>query len=429
MVRDLAKRSRWFFLSSLVALAVAPAGCAADRQGIATDDGIGSSTDDITQVDHAKVKRQSIGNCWIYAVSGWAEALNKASVGTEANTSESWMTYWHWYDQLANGAARGEIQTGGWFGTGVDLLTRYGIVLEKDFIASEADAEMSNRQSTALDAVNASLKGGALKDAVARRDRKAIRAELDRAWQLDAPTIKRINDVFGDSVSRTLDRSSEAATLASANQIITTKSFRVKLHDARTREVVDATLADAIGKNNGWGPREGALAWNEATYPSDATSRRSFWKRVQRALHDNQPVVISWKVDFNALTSDSRFSLEELRRRGPGRQGGHMVLMHDYQAEVPGLGVLKAGETATPEQMEKALSDDTRIQFIRIKNSWGGIRPDRWNQASIAGYHDLELPYLDGPIKECKEVNGTSDPNDCPREVVPVWDVVLPAGY
>jgi hypothetical protein len=35
---------------------------------------------------------------------------------------------------------------------------------------------------------------------------------------------------------------------------------------------------------------------------------------------------------------------------------------------------------------------------------------------------------MNGPIKECTEKNGTSDPNDCPREVTPWWDAVLPAG-
>mgnify|MGYP000729957578 CR=1 FL=1 len=115
--------------------------------------------------------------------------------------------------------------------------------------------------------------------------------------------------------------------------------------------------------------------------------------------------------------------------RGPGRQGGHMTVLHDYQADVPGLGLLKAGEQATPDQMTKALSDDTKIVFWRTKNSWGGIRPDRWSEAAIPGYHELMNDYMQGPIKECAEVNHTSDPNNCPRQVTPWWDAVLPAGY
>lgn len=435
MALDLFKKSRWLTIASMLALAsVTTVGCAADQgdDAAASDDGTGSSTDDITQVDHTKVKRQSIGNCWLYATTSWLEALNKAATGVEKNTSESWLTYWHWYEQLANGRARTEISTGGSYGTGADLINRYGIVMEADFIAAEAESEMSNRQSSALNAVNASLKSGALKDAVARRDKVAIRKELDAAWGLDPAVSKRLDNVFGEGVTRTLDRSADASAKAAANKIIRAKDFPAQLKDPATGAKVNVTLQDAIGQSSGgfWAPREGKFAWNEVNYPSDATGRRAFWKRVQKALHDGQPVITSWKVDFNALNSASVFSYDELKRRGPGNQGGHMTVMHDYQAEVPGVGLLKAGEPATPEQMTKALADGTKIQFVRVKNSWGGIRPDRWNQAAIAGYHDLELKYLDGPIKECAEgPDGHSDPNNCTRDVVPLWDVVLPAGY
>jgi hypothetical protein len=104
--------------------------------------------------------------------------------------------------------------------------------------------------------------------------------------------------------------------------------------------------------------------------------------------------------------------------------------MQDYPAEVPGFGILRAGQQATPAQMEAALADGTKIEFVRVKNSWGGIRPDRWDDAGLPGYHDLELAYLNGPIKECSEdASGNTDPNNCTRSVTPLWDVVLPAGY
>ena len=430
-ISDLLTTTRWLSLASMLALASATSvACAVDQgDSVATDDETGSSTDDITQVNHSKVKRQSIGNCWLYAAAGWLESLNKAETGQEQNTSESWQTYWHWFDQIANGSSGTEISTGGSYVTAIELINRYGIVLEKDFIAAESEAEMSNRQSSALAAINESLKNGALKDRAARRDRKLVRKELDRAWQLDTATVQRIDTVFGADVTKTLDRA--YAARAPGNQIIRSKDFPVKLKDPQSGQLTRATLADAIGSGSGlWSPREGRFAWNEVNYPSDARSRRDFWKRAQKALHDGMPVIMSWKVDFNALTSQSVFSLAELQRRGPGRQGGHMVLMHDYEAEVPGIGLLKAGEPATADQMQAALSDDTKIKFVRIKNSWGGIRPDRWQTASIAGYHDLEMAYLNGPIKECKELpDGNTDPNDCPREVTPLWDMVLPAGY
>jgi hypothetical protein len=290
---------------------------------------------------------------------------------------------------------------------------------------------MSNRQSSALEKVNASLKSGALKDAVAQRDKLAIRKELNAAWQLDADVVARIDAVFGESVTQTLDRSADAAGRAAENKIFRAQDFPAQLKDPETGAKVNVSLQEAIGKSNGFaGWREGKLAWNEVDYPTSPAARRPFWKRVQKALHDGQPVIMSWKVDFNALTSSSVFSFDELQRRGPGKQGGHMTVMHDYQAEVPGLGLLEAGKPATPEQMQQALADDTKIVFIRVKNSWGGIRPDRWSQAAVAGYHDLELKYLDGPIKECADgADGHTDTTNCTRSVVPLWDVVLPAGY
>src|SRR5205814_2091926 len=114
------------------------------------------------------------------------------------------------------------------------------------------------------------------------------------------------------------------------------------------------------------------------SYPGDAKGRRDFLKRVQKALGDHQPVMVSWHVDFNALTSDSHFSKKQLDQRGVGRQGGHMTVLHDYEAtNVPGFGTLKAGTQATPEQLTAALDDKVVISFLRVKNSWGGIRPDR----------------------------------------------------
>ena len=430
MAIDLLKLTRGLTIASMLALAGAATGaCSSEPPSDAsTDDGAGSSTDDITSVNQSAVKRQSIGNCWLYATTSWLEALNKAATNEEVNTSESWLTYWHWYEQLANGRAAAEIETGGGWETAAGLIARYGVTLEKDFIKAEAESEMSSRQSSALNAANLSLKSGALKDAVARRDKKAIRKELDAAWQLDAETTARINAVFGEGVEKTLDRAYVAT--APGNGVIRAIDFPARLKDAQSGQFVKATLADAIGTGaSSWSPREGKFAFNAVSYPSDAVARRGFWKRVQKALHDEVPVMISWKVDFNALTADSHFSFEQLQSRGPGRHGGHMTVAHDYQADVPGIGILKAGEPATKEQMEKALSDDTKIIFLRVKNSWGGIRPDRWNQAAIPGYHDLDYTYLNGPIKDCPGEDAPADPSVCTGTVVPFGDAVLPPGY
>ncbi len=432
MSLNLLAKSRWLVAMLGLAAATSFGGCAMDTQPIDDEEeGVGveaASTDAITNVDHTKVKRQSIGNCWLYATASWLEALHKTATGEEKNVSESYLTYWHWFDQIANGAARDEVSTGGSYGVAAELVTRYGLMLEGDFIPAEAEAEMSNRQASALNAINASLKSGALKDPAARRNRETVRRELDKAWGLDKTVQSLLTNTFGWSVSRTIDKSYVSKRTPTKGKILRAKDFTVQVKDA-TGEWRKGTAADVIGTRgySTWAPRQGALAWKEVDYPSTPKARRELLKRVQRALHDGQPVIISWFVDFNALSSESTFSLEELARRGgPGSQGGHMTVLHDYEIDgVPGFGTLPAGvEETRPEALAAALADEAEIKFLRIKNSWGGYRPDRWNDAVLPGYHDLTMGYLNGPVKKCSEGSATS----C-YDHTPLWEVVLPAGY
>src|SRR5690606_12942042 len=98
---------------------------------------------------------------------------------------ESYWTYWHWFDQLANGSNTSEeITTGGWYTTAAEIINRYGVMNEVDFIPSEQWFESSPTQKRALATMNESLKNGALKDPSARRDRALVRDELDRAFGL-----------------------------------------------------------------------------------------------------------------------------------------------------------------------------------------------------------------------------------------------------
>ena len=180
---------------------------------VAGDAQVAASTDPITDITQTWVRRQTVGNCWLYAVATWAESLNKSTLAPDApmpegaitsviipadagdagytgpepwrpaglNMSESYWTYWHWFDQLANGSnSAAEITTGGFYGTAAEIINRYGLMKEVDFIASETWFEGSPTQKRALKAMNESMKSGALKDLAARRDRSVVRAELDR---------------------------------------------------------------------------------------------------------------------------------------------------------------------------------------------------------------------------------------------------------
>lgn len=425
-------RRSWVIVGALVTAVTAcgPGESAIGGEGSATE----ASLQPVTYVDQSKVERQSIGNCWLYAGASWVESLNKAATGEELNTSESYVTYWHWFDQIARGGS--SIRTGGSYGTVVDLYTRYGLMLQGAFVPEEATDEMSHRQAEALNAINESLKNGALSTSAARRNRVTVRAELDRAWNLNSDTRALLDAVFGPGVSKTLDKA--YATQVPPSVEATSGTLRVLrpvdvAARVRSRESGNSfevkTLADVIGGGY-W--RSGPYAWQEVDYPYSLSDRREVQKRVQRALNDHQPVIVSWFVDFNALARDSTFTVEELKRRGgPGRQGGHMVVMHDYEVDnVPGYGTLKAGvEETRPEALSATLASEATVRFFRVKNSWGAYRPDRWDVSDFPGYHDLFVTYLDGPIQQCgQDEHGNTNPNSC-WSTTPLRDLVLPAGY
>lgn len=374
---------------------------------VSCDDGVDSDTDDVTDVKNTNVKNQSIGNCWIYASIGWAESLRLTHSGEQLNLSESYTSYWHWYEEIAGGAPgqssiaqldKGQISTGGWFGLAAELMRRYGVIDEGAFIAEEAEAARSSRQSQALNAINASLKSGALKDPAARRDRKLVRQELDKAWGLTPEVSAKLDAVFGADVSKTL-LSTDVKIPADSG-----------MHFPKDIVVGSKgiTLADAIGtpaSSYDVLTRKGKYAWNEQRFPSSATARRDFFKKMQKSMHSGMPVIMTWFVDFAAMDSENRFMGPP---KAPGRQGGHMTVVEDYQInDVPGFGTLAAGVVVTDEKaLDAALATEAKIEFVRIKNSWGTSLAPNNSGEEFRGYHDLYMPYLEGPLTRCTESNG-----------------------
>ena len=111
-----------------------------------------------------------------------------------------------------------------------------------------------------------------------------------------------------------------------------------------------------------------------------------------------------------------------------------MTVLHDYQATTVEYGLLKAGETLDPNDPEDAakldalLLDSTEIEFLRIKNSWGSLRPDRGFAPGMPGYHDLYMDYINGPIAWCPSVDDKTEEN-CTGTSTPFRTVMLPPGY
>ena len=411
-------------LSLLAVLALAAplaAGCSSgdvSSSPVATDD-----DNEIVDVKHTDVERQSIGNCWIYAHATWVESMHLSATGESFDTSQSYWTYWHWFDQVAGGFSS-EISTGGNWSTANNIIRKYGMMAEKDFVPADLANEMSARQKTALDTMNASLKTGALKDSASRRDKKLLRKEMDRAWGLTPEVSAMLDKAFGESATRTF--ASRTPATAAGTPILRGEDFKVAYASGPGTAPQQKTLSQAMTE------------WREAFY--SASTQRPFLLRVQNALHAAQPVIISWFVDFSALENRDNerkgsFSLTTLKEFGSGHQGGHETVLEDYQAKLPDGTVLKAGKTLDPKNaadaalLRSALDPRTEIQFLRIKNSWGGARPDRAFAPGMPGYHDLYLDYLNGPVKKCVEKDGQTDTSNCPSDVTPLQSIVLPPGF
>lgn len=409
-----------FTVGLSLATAVGLAGCTdASTPGEAID----SSEHAITDVAHSTVERQSIGNCWLYAQASWIESLAlSANPQQELDASQSYWTYWHWFDQVTGSFPPKEIQTGGFQFTAHSIVRDRGLMIEGDFVPEDTEGEMSNRQDSALDEINRALADGEL-DGV---DSERVREIFDEAWGLAPEVRAQLDQAFGADGEGTLRQGADV----SGTQIVdpATVSVRYTERVGDRTEQRDATVIDAIA------------SWRTVRTPFAESGRRGFLKRVQRALHDRQPVIVTWDVDFNALENtengrEGSFNLQTLQDAGgPGRQGGHMTVLEDYEAETLEFGTLAAGVTLDPTdpgdaaKLEAALLDSTKIKLLRTKNSWGANRPDREFAPGFPGYHDLWMDYLDGPIQWCPGEDDKTEEN-CTGESVPLRAVLLPPGY
>ena len=405
---------RGWRLGWMLALAVpAASGCATDEA--AAIDESGEYVEPVTDVNHTAVRNQSIGNCWSYAATGWAESLHRARTGNDINISESYITFWDWYGKITGGrvtttAGRAEVPTGGWWDGAMTILKARGVVYEAEFIPEEAEAARSTRQSDALRAINTALnEGGALATAASRRDPALVLQTLFTAWQLSPAVRAEITRVFGARGTTTLP--SSRTTADGFFRPVSSIAVRTSAYRNGRGQQLDGTLADVMGY--------GRFAWRSASYGTSATARTAFQQRVMRALNDNQPVLISWLVDFNAMSAQGVFRLSNLTTAG--RQGGHLTVMEDYQVVIRQPGqperTLPAGTVASEADQALAARYGS-IEFIRIKNSWGTAR-DPSGTGFFGGYTDLYTDYLNGPITWTEDMS--------PR--TPLSSVILPPGY
>lgn len=329
----------------------------------------------IVDVPQSSVEKQTIGNCWIYAHASWAESMYLQASGRSFDISQTYWTYWHWFEKIANGESQlsdGDI-AGSWE-TASGLVQKYGLIDERTFLRADARGEGSTRQKEALVAINASLATGALR---ANRDRRLVRAEMDRVFGLGDAQRAMLDRVFGADASRTFKSGADN----DGESILRAEQF-------------PAAYAVAPGQRISTSLAQAMQDWRKVEYGGSAVIRR-----IQRAVHEQVPVYMTWLVDINALEDSGpmrgSFNLETLRANGAGRQGLHMTIVEDYQATLADGSVLPAGRIATAADRERALAERASVQFFRVKNSWGTSTA---SAPRMAGYHDLYMTYLNGPI-------------------------------
>lgn len=316
----------------------------------------------VTDVNHTIVKRQSIGNCWLYAQSSWLESLIKEASGEELDVSESYWTWWYWFDQVVN-SYETSVQTGGNWSDSTSIILEHGFVLEEEFIKEEKDVEMSLRQRAAESYMNAALSKGGVLEKVDDRTPEAVRKELDIAFGTDMTKTEKLARKASDTVIA----KSKDGSVVMLNEAIS--------HGPNQWKTLD--FPAVYGKNT--------------KVPADVKRERAdVLRRVMIALNDHWPVVMSVMIDFNALDiNDQTFKYSKLKEQGVGTQGGHMVVLEDYTvSDVPGYGTLGEGELSK-EEKEAAL--EGKLLLLKAKNSWGKNRPDR---GLTDGYTRFDWQYL-----------------------------------
>jgi hypothetical protein len=351
-----------------------------------------SRADDVTSVKDTRPKEQTIGNCWIYATLGWVESMHLAHSGESLDLSESYLTYLHAFTRITNDEfvydVRGEWNTGDFFGEGAELIARYGLMDQAAFVSVEKDVDRSTRQKTANDVVTAALKtDGELASKEARRDPKKVRAVLDRAWALPPAISEMMSRTFGADLDKTRAKGAE----------LPKDGFHdpAKMIVAKAKDGHEITLDEAMGELDPARPvssvrdrkeRRGPYAWQRVEM-DEPSARDAAILRLKKTLNAGFSVPIDWFPAWASMREPEGSFHAPVRGEG----GWHASLVSDYEIDVPGHGVLPAGTPVTDEALlEKTLSKDAEMKFLRLKNSWGReIGP-----LAARGYTDAMWSYL-----------------------------------
>lgn len=389
------------FLAGL-ALAAAAQACAAEAESDPSQEP-DSRGDAVADVTRTPVKRQTVGNCWLYGTNAWIESLHAKATGEQLDLSESYLSYWHWFGQITKSPAPAKIKESGWWETGTSLVAQYGLVREADF-QKDGGLGWAGVSPTrgALSRVNEALATSTspLRRAMSTGDRVALRRAYDELWSLPADLRADLDATFGPDASRTF--ASPGFRLPERTRVIAPSAVKVSSPDPATGALATMNVTDVLpGGRAAWGPLVVSIDTTK-----DRAERRDFERKIQRTLHAGLAVPVVWMVDMNARDDDGAFTLARLREKGPAKtSSSHLSVIVDYEvADVPGYGTLPAGRVETrAAALEAALDERAKLRFFRIKNSWGTFSSNllelvyRGAGDAPSGENDLEADYVFRP--------------------------------
>ena len=351
-----------------------------------------SASEEVTDIPETAIKRQRVGNCWIFTAVAWIESLAKDSPPRGAkmtNASEAYLTYFSWADAIHDGRTdvddlgRPVIVTSGYVSQALELVRRYGLMSESDFGVTTEETKAAR----AL--VEAELApGGALDTPKKRADRVAVRRVLDRAFGLTPAVKAAITRAFGEGLDGELAQGDMPKTIVPAAAIVVGRDGER-----------DVTLADAIGtpiRGDEFARHRGELAWEEIVVGDDepvaATQRR-----MKASLNQRFPVPLSWAVDYDYRSEDDgSFGPQRVKQTDDALRM-HASLIDDYEIVLANGKVLPVGKVETrPEMLAATLDSGAQVRFVRVKNSWGYVSKKGVPQGGpdARGYIDLYWGYL-----------------------------------
>lgn len=399
----------------------------------------GSEADAVTEIPRTSPRNQKeTGNCWLYATAGWIESLEYAALAGDAtkraplHVAPAYWDYWDWYGKITGGQVHGtsvsevkdELDSGGSWGTAVELVLARGLVRDPDFLGDGASTDAKGT-TAALATLATSLTRGALAKAHARADGALVRREIERAFGVRAAVARAIADVFGEDGRATLRDG------ATASGIIQDAEHVLIVHPQPSGPPIPGTLREAIGdaaSKSDPDRRVGPHAWTDVLYhPTDADDQRAFLRRIQRALHAGAPIPFGWYWASNAdPTETGAFTSIPKKPASEADSVDHETLLVDYEVDdVPGYGRLAVGTPANDAQKAAALADAARIVFFRAKDSYYAYRTGK--AGARIGYSDLYVDYLVGSVRVCP-IGVARTSSKC-HDQVPLEDVTLPPGF